>query len=628
MRQARLTKLTAAVVIAVGLSGCGEKIDPLRIGSKEFTESHLLAEMLALMAEQEGIPVARSIPYGDAFVNFEGIKQGQLDLYPEYNGTGLVFLGQVPLTDGDASTATVKELFKPLGLEWKERFGFANDYAFVMRPDQADVLGVRTLSNLSKLSAGFRFASDKNFTERPLDGLGAMIRRYGLVNVQSLPFLLKEDGKAKIFQAVLDGQADVAEVYATDGQIAEYGLKVLEDDLKFFPVYQAAPLVRSDALARFPNLSGALQKLAGQISADDMRKMNAAVDLDGRSYQEVARAFLTGKGLLPEGGAIAGAEELQISAGSLDEVAGTAGRALRAVRTAYPGRSVKVKRSSNPVMDVAKGKSRLALVSAEAFYRIEGDTAVRSVPAEALGVVGYRTAHIVTLRDSGPGSFSEMTNIGVGELNGASHRAAKMVATSLGLSGKVNLIGDIYGSVDSQIAALERGSLDGLFLMVPIGHEAIDKIMKDDAFDLIALDEWTNGNNAIRFSFLRPSKIPAGSYKGQPAALESINAQMVLAGPTSVAEQLGGRGPGTAGTADTQPLPAGTIAKLNTALGADELVDPALPIALSLRPTIESGLTAIEADVSISATNLIVIAILVYLFYLFIRKEPKVRRQQ
>ena len=123
-RPARTALITTVIAAALALAGCGEQDNPiLRIGSKDFTESMLLSEMMALMAEREGITVQRAIPYGTAEITFEGLKRGKIDLYPEYNGTGLVYLGQAPLSDGDAAFARVKELFGKLDLDWRGRFG-------------------------------------------------------------------------------------------------------------------------------------------------------------------------------------------------------------------------------------------------------------------------------------------------------------------------------------------------------------------------------------------------------------------------------------------------------------------------------------------------------------------------
>ncbi|RKZ70972.1 MAG: hypothetical protein DRQ57_19245, partial [Gammaproteobacteria bacterium] len=118
-----MKKLFVYLVLLILGVGCSQT-EPLHIGSKDFTEQFILAEIVAQLLENENIPVKRSIPYGDTFSNLEAIKNGDLDLYMEYNGTGLIMLGRPPVNDGDKAFAEVKKLFKPLGLEWLDRLGF------------------------------------------------------------------------------------------------------------------------------------------------------------------------------------------------------------------------------------------------------------------------------------------------------------------------------------------------------------------------------------------------------------------------------------------------------------------------------------------------------------------------
>ena len=240
----------SAVVLGAFLAGCGEEPHSLRVGSKPFSESMILAEMIAQLAENEGIAVERHIPFGTTSQIMEATKQGVVDVYPEYNGTGLIFLGQAPTSDGEKSTEIVQRLFNPLGLEMSGKFGFSNDYAIVMTGERAQELGVDSIGGLADLGQPLTFAVDEDFTQRPADGLPQMLRRYGITGSSTLAFPLGTEGKDRIVSALLDGSADVAELFVTDGQIAEYDLVVLEDDQKFFPVYEAAPLVRSEALKR------------------------------------------------------------------------------------------------------------------------------------------------------------------------------------------------------------------------------------------------------------------------------------------------------------------------------------------------------------------------------------------
>ena len=179
----------------------------------------ILAEMIAQLAENEGIAVERNIPFGTTPHVMEATKTDVIDIYPEYNGTSLIFLGQAPTSDGEASTATVQELFAPLGLEMGGKFGFSNDYAIVMTAERAQELGVSTIGDLADLSVPLNFAVDDDFTQRPADGLQQMLRRYGLTASSTLEFPVGTEGKDQIVSALLDGSADVAELFVTDGQI-------------------------------------------------------------------------------------------------------------------------------------------------------------------------------------------------------------------------------------------------------------------------------------------------------------------------------------------------------------------------------------------------------------------------
>ena len=247
------------------------------MGAKPFSESLILAEMIAQVAENEGIAVERNLPFGPTRQVMEAVKQDVLDVYPEYNGTSLIYLGQAPTSDGEASTEIIQNLFKPLGLETAGKFGFSNDYAMVMTEERASELGVRILEDLAKLPT-VRFVVDEDSMDRPADGLQQMNRRYGITGSSVEAFSTDTEGKDQIVSALLEGRADVGELFMTDGQIAEYGLVVLEDNLAFFPVYEVAPLVRSDALASILGLSDVFAKLSGVITAADMQAMNKAVD--------------------------------------------------------------------------------------------------------------------------------------------------------------------------------------------------------------------------------------------------------------------------------------------------------------------------------------------------------------
>ncbi len=619
-RSTRLAVVGLAIAGLLGLSACKEEQQVFHIGSKDFTESMILAEMMAALAEQEGIVVHRSIPYGTAATVFEALKQGKLDAYPEYNGTGLVFLGQAPLSDGDAALDRVRNLYRDLGVEWLDRFGFSNDYVMVMRPERAQALGISTISDLDRLGA-VRFATDVTFTQRPLDGLGAMMRRYGLTQGESLAFALADDGKREIIRALLDDQVDVAEMFRTDPQIEEYGLLVLQDDLGFFPVYEASPLVRSEALDGFAGLRDALDRVDGKISAETMRALNAEVELNGRSAAAVALDHLIEAGLVEATASGAAVETLNVALGDLDSLSGPAGKAVRAARAAFPKRSIEIVNAPNPLDAVSSGEARLAVVGTEAFYNLEEERANLQSDAEALGVVGYRLVHLVT-RPTGPQSLAEIKRLGVGQEGGASDRTARMIMRALDAEG-AEIISGGSGDTKAQFEAMTKGLVDAILVLAPVGDKTVLELTESGRYSLLPIDGWTDSTAPLRFSFMRPAKIPANTYAGQPTAVETLSTQIVLAGPPSVREAFGAQGPGTTGTAATQPIPDDTVMALNAALGSTEVVDPAVAVAPALRPKLKEEPKPLVADAAVSIVNILVVAFLAWLIYLLFARSPR-----
>ncbi|MEM7224957.1 MAG: glycine betaine ABC transporter substrate-binding protein [Pseudomonadota bacterium] len=622
-----ITKALGGALLASSLvlAGCGDQDAPtLRVGSKDFTESELLAELMALMAESEGIVVQRAIPYGSAAVTFEGLKQDKLDVYPEYNGTGLVFLGQAPLANGDESFERVKKLYGELGYDWRGRFGFSNDYVLVTRPETAEKHDLKDISDLGSLGA-VDIATDVTFTQRPLDGLGAMLRRYGLSSGRVLSYPLAEGGKDKIMQALLDGEVTVAEMFRTDPQIEAFDLVVLKDDLQFFPAYQAAPLVRDSAMKRFPTLSAAMARLEDKISADQMRTMISEVEFNGRTVGAVALDFLVDQGLLDATAATesggGGGQPLVVAIGPLDSLTGPAGKAVRAARAVFPKRAIKVLRTPDPLNQVTEGKARLAVAGVDAFYTLEGDKAALTSSDEALGVVGYRMAHIVT-RDSSLTSLSDVKKLGVGPAGSASDHVARMVLAGIGASG-VDVVPGDFNNVKAYFEAISIGGVDAILLMLPVGDITMHDLMEDGNYRMLPIEGWNEGTAPLSFSFLRPAKIPAGSYPGQSGAVETLSTQIVLAGPSGQREAFGAQGPGTTGTASTQPIPATTIHELAEALGSVENVDPAAPTAAALQPALEEGPQPLVADAATSIVNLAVAIFLAYLVYLLVARKPK-----
>ena len=613
----------AAALLAAMLVGCaGDDGKSLRVGSKPFAESMIVAEIIAQLAEVEGIPVERSIPFGLTQKIMEAVKQDVLDVYPEYNGTSLIFLGQAPTSDGEVSTAKVASLFKPLGLEMTGKLGFSNDYAMVMTRDRANELGVGKISHLARLSS-IEFAVDEDFLQRPADGLQQMNRRYGITGANVATFPVNTEGKDQIVAALLDGSADVGELFMTDGQIAEYDLVVLEDDLGFFPVYEIAPLVRSDALANLKGLREALEKLSGQITAADMQAMNKAVDLDAQSAATVAAAFLASKGLLPEGAGSGGAAKIAVVGDAGVERGIDSARALRAIRAGYAGSDLDFTNSATPLEVLAAGEARVAIVGAEAFYRAGADGPQARGLAEAFAVLGYKSAHLVTMAN-GADSITGMSKISTGPEGSGSAVVLGMLLNSLGLSDKVEVVNST-DPLRNRLLATSRGDHDAVFVMTPQGDRTLSTLMRSGFYKIVNLNEWAEGGHTARYSFIRPATIPAGTYPSQGDSTTTVSTQFVLASPAKTAQTAGEVGPGTAGIGSSAAIPvsASAVEAIREALGETDVLDPAIPVHGSLVPEITVVDKTLPFSADISIINIAMILFTVWIIWLVALPSPR-----
>jgi glycine betaine/choline ABC-type transport system substrate-binding protein len=260
------------------------------IGSKAFTESIILGEIMAQWLERRaGLRVVRRFNLGGTHICFQALRTGAIDTYPEYTGTGLMAILHRPATsDPRAALDAVRGQFAArYGLVWLEPLGFDNTYALAVPTHVAARLGLRRISDLARhpeLTLGF--ASE--FLARD-DGWPGLRARYGLHFSQGEPRGMEA---GLMYRAASAGEIDVVSAYSTDGRIATMGLTLLDDDRRFFPPYEAVPVVRQALLARHPRVGPLLRALGGRITPAAMRRMNAAVDSEHRSPEAVAREFL------------------------------------------------------------------------------------------------------------------------------------------------------------------------------------------------------------------------------------------------------------------------------------------------------------------------------------------------
>ena len=285
-RRAAISAFQVILLIA-GLCGpwaASTQTRPVVIGSKTFTESYLLAEMMAQLLEDRGFEVQRRTGLGGTLVAFQALQSGEIDAYPEYTGT----LAQAILeVEGELGEAELNARLAPLGAELLPRLGFDNTYAIAVTGETASRFGLQRISDLASLPQ-LRFGFSHEFRDRA-DGWPGLQQRYGLPQTSSGI----EHGLA--YLALLEGDIDVTDAYSTDGDLLRYDLRVLEDDLGFFPAYLAAPLVRTDLET---DVKVALTALTGRLNDTTMRALNAEVVVEERTFTQVARSFLLAQGLV------------------------------------------------------------------------------------------------------------------------------------------------------------------------------------------------------------------------------------------------------------------------------------------------------------------------------------------
>ena len=296
---ATLGLVTCAPLLSVAADPVAAQSDrPVVVASKPFAESFVLAEMFARLLEERGYAVERRPGLGATEIAFEALRTDEIDVYPEYTGTGLLaILGEDPPASSAAAYRRVASVFEERwGVRWLPPLGFENTYAVAVRPETADSLGLATLSDLARAAGGLVAGFTPDFIGRA-DGLPGLRAVYGLEPREVRALL-----QAVKYQALAEGRVDVIDGYATDGQIARYGLTVLADDRGFFPPYDASALVSRRLVQDRPGALLVLSELSGRIDEPLMRELNRRVEVEGDDVADVAAAGLRTVGLAAEGG--------------------------------------------------------------------------------------------------------------------------------------------------------------------------------------------------------------------------------------------------------------------------------------------------------------------------------------
>ena len=271
--------LPALLTLSMGTAHGADK--PLVVGSKRFTESYILGELVRQTLQQAGVQAIHKPGLGNTGVLEQALASGAVDVYPEYTGT---IVRELLQREGNPSLDELNRWLAPRGLKAAVPLGFNNTYALALRESVAQRLGVKTISDLARLPpAALKLGLSHEFQQRA-DGWPGLQRAYGLPQA---PGAALDHGLA--YEALKAGQVDLIDVYSTDAQVGRQALRVLVDDRTFFPRYDAVLLMRA-AVDVAP-----LQRLAGRIDEAAMVALNAQVELDGLSFTEAARRFLAGE---------------------------------------------------------------------------------------------------------------------------------------------------------------------------------------------------------------------------------------------------------------------------------------------------------------------------------------------
>ncbi|MCM3740654.1 osmoprotectant ABC transporter substrate-binding protein [Oceanobacillus luteolus] len=278
------------------LSGCslpgltGSAANTVKIGTLVQSESHILAEMLAILIERDiGADTELVTHLGSSIVQHQGMVQGDLDITAtRYTGTDLSgALGMEPVTDPDEALEIVeKEFQEQFDQTWGPTYGFDNSYSIAITNEFAEENNIETISDLEPFADELRFGVDNAWVNRKgdgYDGFQEMYFEFGEVYPMNLGL---------VYQAAATGSMDVVLAYSSDGRIKEFDLKVLEDDRRFFPPYDASPVVRNETLELYPEIADIMNRLHGQISTEQMQELNYQADVLLINPRKVAEDFL------------------------------------------------------------------------------------------------------------------------------------------------------------------------------------------------------------------------------------------------------------------------------------------------------------------------------------------------
>lgn len=604
MSAARYSVVVALALVSIGCRGDSAR---LHIGAKDFPEQLVLAEVVAEVITNAGISRPQIINCGNTTGCDGALYAGRVDLMVEYTGTALNYQG-VARIERHAVMEQLRKLGKSHGLTWLDPMGFDNGYRVVVPTHRATALKLRTIADLTSFAEGIRVVCPPTYVGRPIDGLASLLSRHGL-RLRGKPLLIAKASER--YHALLTNRADVAVGYGTDGGLRDLGVTVLEDNLGFYPPYQAAIVVRSQALKEHRGLKKILDSLKGRIDGATMRWANYQAQVQGRGAGTVARALLRRLGLITEGAVgRRPLRDLQLIYAKHDRLESAAVKTTRVIHRVFPERAVQLRKVDDPVEAIVRGKADLALLGAERFFpsrrgRVRGTE--RRI--EAVAVISTRAFHLLRRADEEADRKPLDGRVGVEHSDNAAGRA---VASLLGMGGVRIATTD---SAAKLLARLKDKSLDAAVIVGEAGDAFLARAIAEIPLKLVPLPRLESQR---LLPYLRPLRIPSGTYKEQDSVVETIGSQLLLAMRSPHADAVGkplqalsGRGPQLSAREMQRLL---DVTLLNGR--PDPLLPTAAPLHAALKKERRGRATGKASDILLNSG---VFAFLIWLAWVVIR---------
>lgn len=605
-----MIRITTLLTLLCLTAACGKA--PIVVGSKESAQDRVMGEMFALLIAEEGLRVERRLGLGDSYDNFEALRSGVIDVYPEYTGTGLALLGRPATADPKAALAVVREDFAELGMVFLDGLGFESTFQLVVRRDTAARYGLATVSDLRRVAPRLRLGVETDFAERPRDGLQPFLDRFGL-EFQDTEIIVARE-RPDLYSRLIQRQIDVAVGFSTDPEIGDYGLMALTVNQPFFPAYEASPLVDAAALAEHPGLRTALARLEGKIDKPMIRRMVRKVQVLGHRPRAVAAETLAELGLIKADG-LKSRPPLAIAVNPAELGGRTANTVLRAVREAIPGREISFQPALRPVGVVTRGEARMALVPGISHFNVAGGVS-RNEAVETIAAIDSSYVYALALKN-GPARLLDADVIATGPEGSASYKIAAVIHQHTDPS--ITVLPLSARSPEEAVRTLETGAASAILVVGERWRQDIVRLLRDDTLQLVDAVDWWEGPARLALPFLREAILSRESENASSPTVRTLAMQNTLVGPAGSGEPvLGQSGPSTYSD-ERYPLSDRVVLAINAALGPHPDVGPHLRRAAALQPRIRPVARTLNPDISHALLLIGILAFLAWAGWLFVR---------